>query len=314
LIPTIKNAILWACVLATQSPAQDGPAFRSNVEIVAVPLTVVDANGVAVGNLTRDEFQVYDNDVRRPIENLWADNDLPLTLGVIIDTSESQKEQISEHRQTAIELLERIMRPGDRAFVISVADDIKLWADVTEAGADLRRQMAGSPGDLFGEPCAMPRSTVPGLRPTSACGPSPLWDAICDAARLRLHSLTGNKAMLVLTDGFDSGSAHSWHQAVDAANRADAAVYAIQYRSGFGGSFAPDLYRLVAEAGGAWFRESGGEYGPIVSRIETDLRHRYVLGFRPERLSAKIRHEIRVEVTRPGLTVRARRTYFQEPR
>jgi hypothetical protein len=81
LFPTIKNAILLACVLATQSLAQNGPAFRSNVETVVVPLTVVDANGVAVGNLTRDEFHVYDNDVRRPIENLWSDNDLPLTLG-----------------------------------------------------------------------------------------------------------------------------------------------------------------------------------------------------------------------------------------
>ena len=303
-----------AWVLATQSLAQNGPAFRSNVEIVVVPLTVVDANGVAVGNLTRDEFHVYDNDVRRPIENLWADNDLPLTLGVIIDTSESQKDQISEHRQTAIELLERILRSGDRAFVISVDEDIKLWVDLTEAIADLRKQMAGSPGDLFGEPCAIQRSSAPGLRPTSACGSSPLWDAIYDAARLRLHSLTGNKAMLVLTDGFDTGSTHSWRQAADAASRADAVVYAIQYRSGFGGSFAPDLYRLVAEAGGTWFRAPGGEYGRIVSRIETDLRHRYVLGFRPERLSAKIRHDIRVEVTRPDLTVRARRTYLQEPR
>ena len=314
MFPTIENTILLAWVLATQSLAQNGPAFRSNVEIVVVPLTVVDANGVAVGNLTRDEFHVYDNDVRRPIENLWADNDLPLTLGVIIDTSESQKDQISEHRQTAIELLERILRSGDRAFVISVDEDIKLWVDLTEAIADLRKQMAGSPGDLFGEPCAIQRSSAPGLRPTSACGSSPLWDAIYDAARLRLHSLTGNKAMLVLTDGFDTGSTHSWRQAADAASRADAVVYAIQYRSGFGGSFAPDLYRLVAEAGGTWFRAPGGEYGRIVSRIETDLRHRYVLGFRPERLSAKIRHDIRVEVTRPDLTVRARRTYLQEPR
>lgn len=314
MFPTIKNAILLACVLATQSPAQNGPAFRSNVEIVVVPFTVVDANGVAVGNLTRDEFHVYDNDVRRPIENLWSDNDLPLTLGVIIDASESQKDQLSEHRETAIQLLQRILRPGDRAFVISVDEDIRLWVDLTEAAADLGKQISGSPGDLFGEPCAMQRSSAPGLRPTSACGPSPVWDAIYDAAGLRLRSLTGNKAMLVLTDGFDSGSTHNWRQAVDAASRADAVVYAIQYRSGFGGSFAPDLYRLVGEAGGTWFRSPGGEYGPIVSRIETDLRHRYVLGFRPERLSAKVRHEIRVEVTRPDLTVRARRTYVEAPR
>lgn len=118
---------------------------------------------------------------------------------------------------------------------------------------------------------------------------------------------------MILTDGFDSGSAHSWREAADAANRAGASVYAIQYRSGFGRNFAPDLYRLVAQAGGAWFRAPDGEYGPMVARIETDLRHRYVIGFRPERLSGKIRHDIRVDVTRPDLTVRARERYFQEP-
>jgi Ca-activated chloride channel family protein len=143
-----------AFVLATVSSPQDVPAFRSNVEIVLVPLTVVSANGIAVGDVTRDEFRVYDNDVRRPIENLWVDTDLPLTLGVIIDASESQKEQVAEHRQTATALLERILRPGDRAFLIGVDEDVRVWVDLTEATADLRRQMAASHGPLFGEPCA----------------------------------------------------------------------------------------------------------------------------------------------------------------
>jgi Ca-activated chloride channel family protein len=313
LFPTLKNAILLACVFATESLPQNVPAFRSNVEIVVVPFTVVDANGVAVEGLTRDDFHVYDDDVRRPIENLWIDHDLPLTLGVIIDASESQKEQLSEHRQTAIELFQRILRPGDRTFVISADENIRLWVDLTAATADARKQMAGSPGELFGEPCPKQENSVAGLRPMSTCGSSPLWDAIYDAARLKLRSVNGNKALVILTDGFDSGSTHSWRQAADAADQADASVYAIQYRSAFGRNYAPDLYRLVTEAGGTWFGTPGGEYGPIVSRIETDLRHRYVLGFRPERLSGKVRHNIRIEVTRPDLTVRARETYFQEP-
>jgi Ca-activated chloride channel family protein len=314
---TIANAILLGCLLAFWAASQNEPAFRSNVEIVVLPCTVVDADGVAVRNLTRDEFRVFDNDTRRPIENFWIDDDLPLTLGLIIDASQSQKEQLSEHLQTAIALLERILRPGDRAFVVSVDEDVRLWADLAETMPDLRRQLAGTPGGLFGEPCAKQRSSLPGVGAISACGSSPLWDAIYDAARLRLRALTGNKALLILTDGFDSGSAHSWHQAADAVSRADASLYAVQYPSAFGGNFAPDLYRLVADAGGTTFsppddKSAGGGYSPIVSRIEMDLRHRYVLGFRPERLSGKVRHEIRVEVTRPDLLVRARKTYFQE--
>jgi hypothetical protein len=186
-----------------------------------------------------------------------------------------------------------------------------LWADFTASAADLRRGIAGSPFDLFGQPCA--RRSVAGFRPISACGSSPLWNAIYDAAEIKLRPITGNKALLILTDGFDTGSTHTWQQAADAANRAGANVYAIQYRSGFGRNFAPDLYRLVEAAGGTWFQAPAGDHGPIATRIETDLRHRYVLGIRPERLSGKLRHNIRVEVARPELTVRGRKTYFQQP-
>jgi Ca-activated chloride channel family protein len=313
LLPTVKNTIFLVCILATASFSQNGPAFRSNVEIVVVACAVVDGSGAAVGGLTRDEFRVYDNGIPRTIENLWIDTDEPLTLGIIIDASESQKEQLSEHRQTAVELLKRLLRPGDRTFVLSVDEDVRLWVDLTDATADVRKQIVGSPGDLLGEPCPKLKSNVPGLRAMSACGSSPIWNAIYDAAQIKLHSLSGNKALLVLTDGFDSGSTHNWKDTVAAIQRADASVYAIQYQSGFGRSFAPDLYRMVGETGGTWFRSPVGDYRPIVSRIETDLRRRYVLGFRPETLSGKVRHDIRIDVIRPDLTVRARKTYFLDP-
>ena len=301
-MPPGFSAALWTCVLAAASGAQNGPAFRSRVEVVVVPLTVVDANGVATAGLTRDDFQVYDNDVRRPIESFWVDNDVPLTLGVIVDASESQKELIPEHRRTAVDLLERILRPGDRAFVVSVEEKVRLWVDLTGTAAEVRRGMAGTPVELLGQACGQ-----------SVCGSTPLWDAVSDAASLKLRSLTGTKALLLLTDGFDSGSARTWQQAADAANKADAGIYAIQYPSAFGRNYAPDLYRLVADAGGPWFQAREGIDEAVVARMEADLRHRYVLGFRPERLSGKVRHNIRVEATRPDLNVRARKTYFQEP-
>jgi len=132
------KTILLTCLLAVVSTAQTGRAFRSNVEIVVVPFTVVDTDGVAVAGLTREEFQIYDNDVRRPIESFWVDNDLPLTLGLVIDASESQKAQILEHRQTAIDLLQQILRPADRAFVISVDENVKMWVDLTASSARIR--------------------------------------------------------------------------------------------------------------------------------------------------------------------------------
>jgi Ca-activated chloride channel family protein len=299
---TRQNPLLPVYLFAVVLSAQTQPSFRSNVELVAIPCTVVDAHGVPVAGLTREEFRVFDNGTPRTVENLWFDTDLPLTLGVIIDASQSQREQFAEHRQTVLSLLERILRPGDRAFAISVDEEIRLWAGLTFT--------ASQP---FGQPCPKQQSNVPGARPLSTCGSSPLWNALYDAARLKLRPLTGNKAILILTDGFDSGSIHTWHEAVDEAHKSDAAVYAIQYPSAFGNKYAPDLYKLVTEAGGTWFEPPRGEYGPIVTRIETDLRRRYVLGFRPEKLSGKIRHDVRVEVIRPDLSVRARKVYFQVP-
>src|SRR5205823_9548371 len=109
----IQRRAWWIAALAVAAYSQTVPAFRSNTELVAIPFTVVDARGVAVHGLTREEFRVYDNGVRRTIDNLWADTDEPLTLGMIIDASESQRAQLAEHRKTALELVDRIMRPGD---------------------------------------------------------------------------------------------------------------------------------------------------------------------------------------------------------
>ena len=276
------------------------PAFHSGVELVTIPCSVVDSHGAAVQGLAREDFRVYDNGVRKVIRNLWLDSDVPLTIGVILDASESQQDQLAEHRRTALAVLDRLMRAGDRAFIVSVNQEVRLAADLAPSVVDLCRHMEEGRGILVGTPC-----------PARECGSSPLWNAIYETARLKLGRLNGNKALLILTDGFDSGSPHTWRQAADEAERAETTVYAIQYPSKFGGHYAPDLYRLVEEAGGTWFPAPAGEYDAAVSRMETDLRNRYVLGVQPERLSGKLRHDIRVEVTRPDLTVRARKTYFR---
>ena len=279
---------LIGAILLYSASAQT-PAFRSTVELVTVPCSVLDSSGAPVTGLTIDDFRVFDNGVPRTIQHLWIDNDQPLTLAVLLDASESQQDQLAEHRKTAQALLDRVLRAGDQAFIVSVGRDVRLLPD-----------LASTSGNLFGDPCAL-----------RVCGSSPLWNALYDAARLKLLSRAGNKAILILTDGFDSGSTRTWRQAADEAHKAEAAVYAIQYPGAFGGKYAPDLYRLTDEAGGATFHAPPVPIEHIVSRIETDLRHRYVLGFRPEKLTGKIRHDLRVELSRPNLTVRARKTYFQ---
>ena len=284
---------LLACAVFSQDP----PAFRSHVELVAIPCTVVNAAGAPVYGLTREDFRVFDNDVPRIVSYFSQDDDQPVTLGVLIDESDSQQHLLSEHRRTVFDLLHRILRPSDSAFVISIGEDVRLYRDLTLTEME-----------SFGEPC-------PRRQGISVCGGSPLWNAVYDAARLKLRGVRGNKALLLLTDGFDTGSAHTWSEAAAAAEKADTVVYAIQYRSGSGRGYAPELYRLVAETAGTWFSTPSGDLGPIIARLETDLRRRYVVGFRPETVTfGKLRHEVRIEVPRPDLSVRARRAYFEDPR
>ena len=133
------------------------------------------------------------------------------------------------------------------------------------------------------------------------------------AAKLKLRSALERKALLMLTDGFDTGSHHTWNAARDEVHKADAAVYAIQYPGGFGGKFAPDLFQLVTETGGTRFHASADKPAWMIERLKAHLYERYVLAFRPERLNlGKLRHEVRVQVIRPQVTIRARKTYFAE--
>lgn len=276
--------------------SQDVPEFRSQVELVTIPCTVVDAVGAPVNSLQREDFRVFDNDVPR-IVSYFSHDDQPVTLGILIDDSDSQHDLLNEHRRTVFDLLRRVLRASDAAFVVSIGEEVRLYRDLTLTEMQ-----------PFGEPCPR-RQGIP------ACGGSPLWDAVYDAARLKLREVRGNKALLLLTDGFDTGSVHTWSQAAAAAQEADSVVYAIQYPSDSGRSYAPELYRLAAETAGTWFTAPSGNLGRIVARLETDLRQRYVIGFHPERVTfGKLRHEVRIEVTRPDLSVHARKTYLEDSR
>jgi len=292
-------------LLAAAGWSQKQPSFRMDVDLVTIPCVVVDSRGLPVWDLHRDDFRVFDNDVRRTIENLWVDTDVPLTLAILIDVSASQGDRRAEHRQTALAVARRILLPGDQVFFVSVDEEVRMWDDV----ATTQR------GELLGEPCPKLPVNGPGLRSLSQCGSSPLWNAVYDVARLKLNPVKGAKALLILTDGYDSGSTHNLNQALDELHKGGATAYAIQYPSDSGAKFAPDLYRLTAATGGTRFQPPGDAYDSIVTRLQTDLRRRYVLGFRPEQLSfGKVRHQVRVEVARPDLTVRARSTYFLIPR
>ena len=99
--------------------------------------------------------------------------------------------------------------------MISVDEAIRLSVDLTKATADPSSQMIGATDAPLIEPCTNRKGNGAGFPPVSVCGSSRLWDAVYDAALLKMQPLTGNKAVLILTDGLDIGSAHTWRQAAE---------------------------------------------------------------------------------------------------
>jgi VWFA-related protein len=294
--------------------SQEAPVFRETTTLVTVPCTVTDESGVAINDLNVDDFQLYVDGVRRKIDNLWSEVDIPLLLGVINDVSDSQRNRISEKDRAVTHLLERIIHGQDRAFVVAVNENITLKSEVSAGPYGLRYRLLATPG---GEPLTVScgagtygtHGTYRRMRPV--CGGTALWNAVYASAHLKLSGPTGNKALLILSDGNDTGSTHKFSAALQEVQQSGAVVYAVKYPDGLSAdASADDLHRLTDETGGILFDPPGADYSGIISRIEADLRARYILGFRPESTGSDARHHsLKVEVRRSGATVRARREY-----
>jgi Ca-activated chloride channel homolog len=212
--------------------------------------------------------------------------------------------------------LSQVMGPEDRAFLVTVASDSKLVTDLTGSIAELRRGVErigrdGS-GQQFGEPCL------------GGCGGTALWNGVYAAARQKMRWVQARrKALIVLSDGLDTGSPHSLADAIDSAQEAETVVYAIKYvdsRVPSGVSRASErrnrgLERLTDNTGGYTFPDPQDRLAEVFAKIEGHLRSLYLLGFTPPEDARNGRfHKLDVKVTRRDLTVRARDGYYAQSR
>ncbi len=298
-----SRRVVPAVLLAFASLAQNPPAFRVDANLVTVPCVATNSHGATVTDLQREEFRVFDNGAPQRILNLWRDTDLPLTVGVIVDVSVSQRAFVQEHDATVTGFLERVIRPLDRAFVVRVSDRVILASEFIGTSNGLRQVILPTIGGRLGEPC-------PNLRDRSLCGGTQLWDAVFSSARFKLRERNGSKALIILSDGNDTGSLHDLNTALQEVQRAETVAYAIRYPdSEQSGAVSENLLRLSNDTGGLQFDPPRGKLDAVLARVQADLRTRYVLGFVPDSPDKAKTHQLRVEVTRPGLNVRFRREY-----
>ena len=282
--------------------AQGEPVFRAESTLVTVPVLVTDSRGAPVGDLRADEFRLFDNGEPRAISHVWFERELPLVIAIVVDISASQHAFLREHRAAVDAFLAGLLRPGDRAFVVAVNRSVVLESEFIRRQAGLG-QVVLPPG---GQPLGISCTTLTGR---SLCGDTALWDAIYSVTRSELARFAGARALLVLSDGNDTGSIHGFDQALAEVRRVGALVYAIRYPDRLTHIAGEQLSRLAQDTGGAEFSPPAGDYSATLDRIQLDLRSHYVLGMTPGS-GIGPRHDLRVEVTRPNLTVRFRRQYL----
>jgi Ca-activated chloride channel family protein len=259
--------------------------------VVSLFATVTDAQNRLVPDLTKDDFQVFDND--KPQQLLVFQNEnQPITVVVMLDTSASMTASIGLLKAAAEQFVMRLL-PEDKAAVGAFNDKI----EISSRFASDRDALVTEIRDLdFGN----------GTR---------LYDAISESLN-QLQGVDGRRVVLVFTDGDDTSSRVGRGDVMERARAEEVMLYAIGLQSEFfdGARMVrsrPDsgLRRLAEETGGGYFElKQTSDLGPTFTRVAQELHSQYVLGFEAQQLDGKV-HKLTVKMKQPGMTARARRSY-----
>ncbi len=225
-------------------PAQDQPetTIKKDVNVVNVLATVRNKQGQIVNTLSKDDFKLDDDGRPQTIRYFAKVTDLPLTLGLLVDTSLSQRKVLEQERTASYKFLEDLLREWkDKAFVVHFDSEIELLQDLTSSRPKLE--------------AALQKLEVPDARQTQTSGsPDPgqphfggggtkLYDAVFLASDEVMNKPQGRKALIILSDGVDQGSKVSLNRAIEAAQRSDTLVYTILFAD-------PQAYNNLARHAG----------------------------------------------------------------
>ena len=306
------------------------------VKTVSVLATVRDKHGKTISNLTKDDF-VLEEDGRPQAINYFArESDLPLRLGLLVDTSLSQRRVLEQERSASYSFLDHLLREDkDLAFVIHFDREVELLQDFTPARPKLQAALQSLQTPQFDA------DRGGGGRGSRQRGAGTLlYDAIYLAANELMSKQQGRKALIILSDGVDHGSKETLTTAIETAQRADTVVYSILFKDdeGYGspgggmmgqrgggrrgGRYPqqerPDgkkiLQQISKETGGRLFEVSKKEtVDKIYAQIEEELRNQYSLGYTPDKNAGPGYHKIQLTTKQKDLVVQARDGYYAGP-
>jgi VWFA-related protein len=270
---------------------------------------VRDRDGRIVKDLNKDDFVLKEVGVPQTIKYFSRESDLPLTIGLLVDTSRSQTGVLEEERRASYTFLEQVLRERiDQGFVVHFDEKVEVLQGPTTARAELAAALA--------------RLKIPGRYATL------LFDAIRESSENVMRKQQGRKAFILLSDGVDYRGKTSIVTAIEFAQRADTIIYAIRfadhipvYRPAKAAILAiasergkKALRRLGEETGGMCYEVSKTQpIDAIYRQIEDALRSQYSLGYTPERASRSGQYrKIKLTTKRSGLVIQTRDGFYSK--
>jgi VWFA-related protein len=334
--PFSRRRFLWSAAglppLAGVLRSQDArdTTFSADVRVVNLFATVRDAQGKIVRDLNQNDFSLEEDGHPQAIRYFSRDSNLPLILGLLVDTSGSMGRVLGEERVASYRFLDQVLTDKDRAFVIHFDSQAELLQDLTSSHQKLQDALA-----LLEAPEARRQRGQRGVggRGDFSGGGTELYDAVLLACDGTMKKQTGRKAVVLLTDGVDNGSRIPLTRAVESAQLADTLVYGIRIADpdangnslGGRGGVAPPRYvygdridgkkvlqRLCQPTGGTYWDVSDRQsMDAIYGQLQEELRTQYSLGYTSDRTAAGPGYRrIHLSVKRDGLTVQTRDGYY----
>jgi VWFA-related protein len=327
----ISPALSPAGRLLAWQDSEAPPKYSTDVNVVNVLATVRDREGRIVSNLTKDDFIIEEDGRPQVIKYFAQQTDQPLIMGLMVDTSGSERRNIESERRASYKFFDQVLREDkDKAFLIHFDWQVELLQDLTSS----RKKLDSGLDGLSASPPPSGQNQGGGGRGRGGGG-TLLYDAVYLAGDEVMRKEQGRKAVVLFSDGDDNGSRTSLASSIEAAQRSDTLVYSVRFSdaSAFGPGFGGGgrrrgggfpgrgqggarengkqvLQRISQETGGEYFETGGGStLDKIYARIQDELRNQYSLGYTSDQNGAGYRM-IRVTAKGKNLTVQARQGYY----
>jgi Ca-activated chloride channel family protein len=287
------------------SPGQQAPQqhkLKADVDLVVLHVTVSDKQGQFIPDLRQTNFKVFEDKTEQKI-SLFSRDDIPVTMGLVVDNSGSMREKRAQVNAAAMTFV-RTSNPQDEAFVVNFNDEYYL--------------------DTEGDFTSDQKDLNDALSRIDTRGSTALYDAVIGSLDHLKKGHKDKRVLLVITDGDDDASRKTFEDAIKAAQRSNAAIYAIGVFSDDDRKNAKRMVRhsrkvltelAKATGGEAYFPESLDQVTPVCEQVAREIRNQYTLGYYPTNTARDGSFRtVRVDVIPPHgrgkLLVRTRTGYY----